>query len=70
MQCYSNVYFSLNMVVQGAATTCFLALNPQVKGVSGEYYVDCNIAKPRSKANDPDLAKRLWDFSLSLTDLK
>lgn len=58
------------MAVQGAATTCFLALHPQVKGVSGEYFVDCNIAKPSSLAKDADLAKRLWDFSLSLTNLK
>ncbi|KAL6174717.1 hypothetical protein ACLB2K_051363 [Fragaria x ananassa] len=65
-----RLIFLSKTIQQGAATTCFLALNPQVKGVSGEYYVDCNIAKPRSKANDPDLAKRLWDFSLSLTDLK
>ncbi|XP_024174920.1 short-chain dehydrogenase TIC 32, chloroplastic isoform X2 [Rosa chinensis] len=60
----------LKTIQQGAATTCFLALNPQVKGVSGEYYVDCNIAKPSSQANDADLAKRLWDFSFSLTNLK
>ncbi|PRQ17676.1 putative very-long-chain 3-oxoacyl-CoA reductase [Rosa chinensis] len=33
-----------------SATTYFLALNPQVKGVCGEYYVDCNIAKPSSQA--------------------
>ncbi|XP_062028183.1 short-chain dehydrogenase TIC 32, chloroplastic-like isoform X1 [Rosa rugosa] len=57
-------------IQQGAATTCFLALNPQVKGVSGEYFADCNITKPISQANDADLAKRLWDFSLSLTNLK
>ncbi|XP_050378215.1 short-chain dehydrogenase TIC 32, chloroplastic-like [Argentina anserina] len=57
-------------VKNGATTTGFLALNPQVKGISGEYYVDCNIAKPHPKANDADLAKRLWEFSLSLTNLK
>ncbi|XP_062029496.1 short-chain dehydrogenase TIC 32, chloroplastic-like [Rosa rugosa] len=55
---------------QGAATTCFVALNPQVKGVSGEYFVDCNIAKPSSQAKDADLARRLWIFSSNLTNLK
>lgn len=58
------------MNVQGAATTCFVALHPQVKGVSGEYFADCNIAKPSDQAKDADLATKLWDFSLSLTDLK
>ncbi|PRQ17661.1 putative very-long-chain 3-oxoacyl-CoA reductase [Rosa chinensis] len=65
-----RLIFISKTIQQGAATTCFLALNPQVKGVSGEYYVDCNIAKPSSQANDADLAKRLWDFSFSLTNLK
>ncbi|CAN6713025.1 unnamed protein product [Malus baccata var. baccata] len=54
----------------GAATSCYLALNPQVKGVSGEYFVDSNIGKQSSQAKDADLAKKLWDFSLSLTNAK
>jgi WW domain-containing oxidoreductase len=58
------------MVVQGAATTCFVALHPQVKGVSGEYFADCNIAKPSAQAKDEDLATKLWDFSLALTNVK
>ncbi|BBN69329.1 NAD(P)-binding Rossmann-fold superfamily protein [Prunus dulcis] len=56
--------------LKGAAMTCFAALHPQVKGVGGVYFSDCNIAKPSSKAKDADLATRLWDFSLSLTDAK
>uniref|UniRef100_A0A2P2LEM0 Short-chain dehydrogenase n=4 Tax=Rhizophora mucronata TaxID=61149 RepID=A0A2P2LEM0_RHIMU len=58
----------LKNVHQGAATTCYLALHPQVKGVSGEYFKDCNVAKPSSLARDPELAKKLWDFSLNLTN--
>ncbi|CAL2260115.1 unnamed protein product [Prunus armeniaca] len=60
--------FISKTVQQGAATTCFVALHPQLKGVGGEYLVDCNIAKPSSQAKDADLATRLWDFSLSLTN--
>lgn len=55
-------------VSQGAATTCYLALNPKVKGVTGEYFCDSNLAKPSSKAMDLELAKELWEFSLTLTD--
>ncbi|KAJ0818727.1 putative very-long-chain 3-oxoacyl-CoA reductase [Helianthus annuus] len=56
-------------IPQGAATTCYVALHPQVKGVSGEYFSDRNIAKPSSLAKDSDLAKKLWDFSLGMVAL-
>ncbi|KAL1828371.1 short-chain dehydrogenase TIC 32, chloroplastic [Daucus carota subsp. sativus] len=57
-------------VQQGASTTCFVALSPQVKGVSGEYFMGNNQKSPKassSMAKDTDLAKKLWDFSLTLT---
>ncbi|KAL5813040.1 hypothetical protein ACOSQ3_027990 [Xanthoceras sorbifolium] len=53
-------------VAQGAATTCYVALNPQVQGVTGEYFVDCNISKPNAQARDAEMAKKLWDFSTDL----
>ncbi|KAF8040572.1 hypothetical protein BT93_B2718 [Corymbia citriodora subsp. variegata] len=53
-------------VQQGAATTCYVALHPQVNGVSGEYFLDSNLAKTRSKGKDVELAKKLWDFSMNL----
>ncbi|KAI3501305.1 hypothetical protein L1887_29170 [Cichorium endivia] len=58
-------YF-LKSIPQGAATTCYVALHPQVKGVSGEYFVDSNIAKRSSLAKDAELSKKLWDFSLGM----
>ncbi|XP_076953274.1 short-chain dehydrogenase TIC 32, chloroplastic-like [Bidens hawaiensis] len=57
-------------VQQGASTTCYLALNPKVKGVSGEYFADNNVAKSSSEANDAELAKKLWEFSMELTKSK
>ncbi|KAJ6695434.1 putative proteinD(P)-BINDING ROSSMANN-FOLD PROTEIN [Salix koriyanagi] len=62
--------FVLKNVHQGAATTCYVALHPQVKGVSGEYFMDSNLSKASSLAEDVELAKKLWDFSLSLTNPK
>ncbi|KAF0902512.1 hypothetical protein E2562_017911 [Oryza meyeriana var. granulata] len=53
---------------QGAATTCYLALHPDVKDVSGKYFADCKEATPRPVARDAELAKRLWDFSEKLVD--
>ncbi|XP_050378729.1 short-chain dehydrogenase TIC 32, chloroplastic-like isoform X7 [Argentina anserina] len=60
----------LKWIMQGAATTCFVSLHPQVKGVTGEYFSGCNIIEPSSQAKDEDMAKKLWEFSLSLTDRK
>ncbi|KAL6642745.1 hypothetical protein ACP70R_020926 [Stipagrostis hirtigluma subsp. patula] len=51
-------------VEQGAATTCYVSMHPQVKGISGKYFSDSNIAKPSSQASDAELAKKLWKFSL------
>jgi WW domain-containing oxidoreductase len=53
----------LKSMPQGAATQCYVATNPTLGAVSGQYFVDCNIAKPRADAEDPSLAKRLWDVS-------
>lgn len=60
----------LKTIPQGAATTCYLSLNPKVKGVTGEYFADSNIAKRNTQAKDQELAKKLWDFSLTLTNSK
>ncbi|KAB2088834.1 hypothetical protein ES319_A03G026100v1 [Gossypium barbadense] len=62
-------YF-LKSIPQGAATTCYVALHPQVKGVSGEFFMDSNISTPSSMAKDVDLAKKLWDFSFTLINPK
>ncbi|XP_049377613.1 short-chain dehydrogenase TIC 32, chloroplastic-like isoform X2 [Solanum stenotomum] len=61
--------YVLKNIEQGASTTCYVTLHPQVKGVSGEYFSDNNIAtnKTTSLAKDSDLAKKLWEFSLDLT---
>ncbi|XP_076934906.1 short-chain dehydrogenase TIC 32, chloroplastic-like [Bidens hawaiensis] len=61
-------YF-LKTIPHGAATTCYMALHPQVKGVSGEYFSDSNKANPSSVAKDSELAKKLWDFSLTTVAL-
>ncbi|ESW24231.1 hypothetical protein PHAVU_004G113000 [Phaseolus vulgaris] len=53
-------------VQQGAATTCYVALHPQVREISGQYFEDCNVSTANSHSRDIDLAKKLWDFSLNL----
>lgn len=56
-------------VPQGAATTCYVALHPDLKGVSGKYFADCNELNPSSIAQDKDLAMKLWEFSTGLVKL-
>lgn len=55
-------------VPQGAATTCFVALHPKLKGVTGKYFVDCNECPPSKSATNQALARKLWDFSNDLVD--
>ncbi|KAL1809037.1 hypothetical protein DCAR_0728565 [Daucus carota subsp. sativus] len=62
-------YTSKN-IEQGASTTCYVALHPKVKGISGEYFVDNNKVEASTLARDSDLAKKLWDYSLSFTEAK
>ncbi len=54
---------ALKSIQQGAATEVFVATHPSIEGVTGEYFSHCNVAQPRRKANDPELAKKLWEVS-------
>jgi WW domain-containing oxidoreductase len=53
-------------IPQGAATEVFCAVNPKAAKFNGEYLADSNLAKCRADANDPVLAKKLWDLSESI----
>jgi WW domain-containing oxidoreductase len=48
---------------RGAATQALLAANPNVSGITGEFWANCQIAKGSPLLEDRDLAKRLWDVS-------
>jgi NAD(P)-dependent dehydrogenase (short-subunit alcohol dehydrogenase family) len=66
-------------VEQGAATTVWAAIAPQLQGVGGKYLDNCAIAEPwrgqgdvpfgyyAPYALDPDRAERLWALSEKLT---
>jgi len=58
----ANALF-LKTVGQGAATECYVAVNPGAAKISGAYFADSNVAKPRPDAEDPALAKKLWEKS-------
>jgi NAD(P)-dependent dehydrogenase (short-subunit alcohol dehydrogenase family) len=62
---------------QGAATSVLLATSPDLEGIGGRYFEDCNEASTvdhrdtagtgvASYALDPENARRLWDVSEAL----
>ncbi|KAI3721491.1 hypothetical protein L2E82_32504 [Cichorium intybus] len=61
-------YLIWKNVPQGAATTCYVAVHPELKGVSGKYFLDCNEWPASKFATDPELAKNLWDYSNNLVN--
>ena len=52
---------------QGAATQCYVAAHPAVKGISGEYFRDCAPAPQSDLQKDTAMAARLWQVSEQLT---
>ncbi|XP_074570330.1 short-chain dehydrogenase TIC 32 B, chloroplastic isoform X1 [Curcuma longa] len=56
----------LKSTPQGAATTCYVALSPQLVGVSGKYFADCNESSCSNLANNEMEAQILWRKSHSL----
>ena len=61
-------FFLWKNIPQGAATTCYVALHPSLKGVTGKYFADCNVTTPSNFATDKSLADKLWDCSIKLID--
>lgn len=57
-------------VVEGAATSVYLASAPEVAGVSGRYFVDCRPVKSAPQSYDRTAAERLWAVSEELTGLR
>jgi len=53
----------MKSIPQGAATQVFLAANPEAKGVSGEYWANCQIAKGSRYLGDVAMRTRLWEVT-------
>ena len=54
---------ALKSVAEGAATQCYVATRPELDGITGEYFADCNIAQPNALGQGMALAERLWQES-------
>ena len=54
-------------IPQGAATTCYVATNPELADVTGLYFDDCNAVAPGGDMEDREMARWLWQVSEELT---
>src|SRR5881296_2113082 len=54
---------------RGAETPIYLAVSPDVEGVTGKYFANRRIREPSRAARDPDVARRLFDVSVNLAHL-
>jgi len=54
---------------KGAETPIYLAVSPDVEGVTGKYFANKRVREPSRAAQDPDLARRLFDVSVNLAHL-
>uniref|UniRef100_A0A7S4M8J1 Uncharacterized protein n=1 Tax=Vannella robusta TaxID=1487602 RepID=A0A7S4M8J1_9EUKA len=53
----------LKSIPQGAATTVYVATAPELEGIGGKYFADCNEAVAKPYATNPRYAERLWKMS-------
>jgi len=52
---------------EGAQTTVYCAVQEDMEGLSGSYFVDCAVQGTTKKSNDEGLAKKLWELSEQMT---
>ncbi|XP_036145452.1 retinol dehydrogenase 12 isoform X2 [Monomorium pharaonis] len=57
-------------VEEGAQTTIYCSVDEKAANETGFYYSNCGIATASPKANDRQYAKKLWDVSCCLLNLK
>jgi NAD(P)-dependent dehydrogenase (short-subunit alcohol dehydrogenase family) len=55
---------------KGAETSVYLASSPEVEGLSGGYFVKKAEARSSEVSHDKRLARRLWEVSAELTNLR
>lgn len=51
---------------EGARTSIYLAASPEVEGVTGKYFADCQPISSSPESYDKEVAARLWHDSLEI----
>ena len=52
---------------KGARNSIYLASSPDVKGISGEYFMECRPAKSSPLSYNKDLQERFWELAETFT---
>lgn len=55
---------------QGAATTVYCAVSPELQGLWGLYFNNCCRCDPSSNTHDTDMQEALWELSLKVLQSK
>ncbi|MFD7185017.1 SDR family NAD(P)-dependent oxidoreductase [Streptomyces sp. NPDC059904] len=63
-----SVGHSIDSLETGVAATLRLILDPELDGVTGEFYDRTRAAQAHRDAYDPGIQQRLWDLSTRLTE--
>jgi retinol dehydrogenase 12 len=66
---YPIVKFFYRSIEYGAQTQIMMSVEPQLKIVSGKYFVGCAEKEISARARDDALGKWLWSCSENLTKL-
>lgn len=53
----------MKTIPQGAATSVYVATAPELEGIGGKYFSDCNEDTPKPYASNPRYASRLWEMT-------
>ena len=53
----------MKTIPQGAATTVYVAIRPELEGVGGKYFTNCHEKAPHVHAQSEENAKKLWEIS-------
>jgi WW domain-containing oxidoreductase len=53
----------MKSAARGAATQALLAASPQVAGITGEFWSDCQVTPENPLVAETNLARRLWEVS-------
>ena len=70
----NNFHYSFRLIgsneESGAQTTIYCALEESITKLSGGYFDNCCLAKESKLAQDPGLAKKLWEVSCQATGIE
>lgn len=67
---YYLIHGNLRTPRQGSETIVYLALSPEVEGISGKYYYEKKEIKSSEESYNTEKAKKLWDLSTKLCGIK